>query len=322
MTAARAGGVPARVAESAQRSSRSDAVKGSRTAPPSSRASHTVFRATWYSVNILLFFSVLAVIWSSAWEYSTRRYLKGFSDAIIPFTAPPVQKVQAILNWMSHTPARFGQAPAADNDDRNPTDTLNYASLLRVCGTATNAFINLADSGGLTARRLLLLDANRTTVHVVAEVLIDGRWVVVDPTFHTIFRGADGSMLTRAQLAVPATFNYATRNVAGYDPSYVFDRAVHVRLSHLGFVGRYLRRILDRWVPNWESSATLSLLMERESLQMTVFFTIAALLLLPFRTLLRWYGESRLGVHPQHIRSRLRRLGQLLLEPADQVARL
>jgi hypothetical protein len=316
MNAARAGAVPR--AESAQSSSTlDDAAKNSRAARTSAQSGHVVFRTAWYSVNILLVFSVLAVVWSSAWEYSTRRYLKGFSDAIIPFTAPPVQKVQAILTWMSHTPARFGQAPPADNDDRNPADTLNYASLLRVCGTATNAFINLADSGGLTARRLLLLDANRTTVHVVAEVLINGRWVVVDPTFRTIFRGPDGNMLTRAQLAVPATFSYATRNVAGYDPSYLFDRAVHVRLSHLGPVGRDLRRFLDRWAPNWESSATLSLLMERESLQMTVCFTMAVLLLLLFRTLLRWYGESRLGVHPQHVRSRLRRLGRLLLEPTD-----
>jgi len=315
MIAARAGA--ARLGESARASSTAEAAKGLRAPQASARSGHKVFRTAWYSVNILLVFSVLAVLWSSAWEYSTRRYLKGFSDAIIPFAAQPVQKVEAILNWMSHTPARLGQAPAADADDRNPTDTLNYASLLKVCGTATNAFINLADSGGLTARRLLLLDANRSTIHVVAEVLIDGRWVVVDPTFHTIFRGPDGGMLTRAQLAVPATFNFATRNVQGYDPSYVFDRTVHVRLSHLGFLGRDLRRVLDRWTPNWESSATISLLLERESLQMTVLFTIAALLLLLLRTLLRWYGEARLGVHPEHVRSRLRRLGRLLLEPAD-----
>ncbi len=313
MTAARAGA--ARLADSPQ-ASRTHGAKGLQGQQASARSGHIVFRTAWYSINVLLLFSMLAVVWSSAWEYSTRRYLKGFSDAIIPFTAPPVQKVQAILNWMSHTPARFGQAPVADNDDRNPTDTLNYASLLRVCGTATNAFINLADSGGLTTRRLLLLDANRVTVHVVAEVLIDDRWIVVDPAFHTIFRGPDGTTLTRAELAEPATFSFATQNIPGYDASYVFTRAVHVRLSHFGPLGRFLRVELDKWVPNWESSAALSLLMERESLEMISLFTMLAFFLVFLRILLRWYGESRLGLRPRHLRDRLRRLAELLLEPA------
>ncbi len=278
---------------------------------------HTVFRTVWLVVNVLLLSSLLAVLWSSAWEYSTRRYLQGFSDAIVPYSSSPTQKIQSILDWMSHAPARLGQAPASLTDDRDPTDTLNYASLLRVCGTATNAFINLADSAGLTARRLLLLDAKRNTVHVVAEVLIDDRWIVVDPAFHRIFRGPDGGTLTGADLAVPAIFAAATRNIPGYDPSYVFDRAVHIRLSRLGLVGRAIRRFIEPWFATWEGSPALSLIVERESLGVTIFLIVATLLLLAIRMSLRWYGEAHLGVHPRRIRSRLRRLGRLLLEPAD-----
>ena len=33
-------------------------------------------------------------------------------------------------------------------DGRNPEDTLNYRQFLEVCGTATNAFVNLAESSG------------------------------------------------------------------------------------------------------------------------------------------------------------------------------
>jgi hypothetical protein len=262
----------------------------------------------------------MATLWSSAWEYSTRRYLKGFSDAIVPFSTSPTQKIQAILDWMSHTPARIGEAPVSLTDDRDPTDTLNYASLLRVCGTATNAFINLADSSGLAARRLLLLDANRSTVHVVAEVLVDNRWIVVDPMFRTIFRGPDGGMLTREQLATPATFASATRSIAGYDEAYSFGSTVHVRLARFGAAGRLLRRVLDRSLPNWEKSAILSLLLERESLGITILLTLIMLILLAARTSLRWYAEHRLGIRPQRVRSRLRRLGLLLLEPADYSA--
>jgi hypothetical protein len=49
-----------------------------------------------------------------------------------------------------------------------------------VCGTATNAFINLADSGRLPARRILLLNSDQGAKHVDAEVLVKGRWIVLD----------------------------------------------------------------------------------------------------------------------------------------------
>jgi hypothetical protein len=278
---------------------------------------HRLFRTIWYGINILLIVSCFALLWSSAWEYSTRRYLKGFSDAIVPVSSSPTQKIQAILDWMSHTPARIGQAPDSLDDDRNPTVTLNYASLLRVCGTATNAFVNLADSVGLKARRLLLLDANRSTVHVVAEVLVDGRWIVVDPAFRTILRAPDGSMLSRDDLAKPAVFAAATHSISGYDPSYVFDRAVHIRLARFGLPGRILRRALDASLPNWEGSPAMSLVVERESLGLTIVFMAIVILLILLRTGFRWYGESRLGVRPIRVRTKLRRLGRILLEPAD-----
>ena len=96
--------------------------------------------------------------------------------------------------------------------DRNPIDTLNFQALLQVCGTATNAFENLAVSGGLRARRLLLLDSSLRTKHVDAEVLVNGRWMVVDPAFRVILRSPDGQALTRYELAIPAAFSAATRN--------------------------------------------------------------------------------------------------------------
>jgi hypothetical protein len=127
---------------------------------------HRFFWSTWYFVNALLLVSIFAAVYATVWEYSTRRYLKGFSDAIIPAAASPEKKIQAILNWMAHGPARPRSGFVGSAQDRDPTDTLNYDSLLRVCGTATNAFINLADSGGLPARRILLLNSDQGAKHV------------------------------------------------------------------------------------------------------------------------------------------------------------
>jgi hypothetical protein len=305
------------IIERSDASGRVVSAKGPRAVADAPQIHHPVFRSLWYAVNILLLLSIFGVLWSSAWEYSTRRYLKGFSDAIVPFSAPPLQKVQSILTWMSHNPARTGDVPGGVSDDRDPTDTLNYASLLKVCGTATNAFINLADTAGLTARRLLLLDSRDLTMHVVAEVLVDGRWIVVDPTFRVILRSADGSTLAREDLLNPAVFAAATEHIVGYDPAYAFGHAAHIRVERLGLPGRIVGRILGAIDPNWQGSPLVSLVVERESLSFTILATLMVLLLILLRTSLSWYGESRLGIHSHHLRHRLRRLGHLLFEPAD-----
>ena len=157
-------------------------------------------RVCWFAINLLLAVSLGAVLYSATWEYSTRSYLKGFSDAIIPSSDNPEQKVEAILTWMAHGPARRSASDSSVLANRDPEDTLNVEQLLEVCGTATNAFVNLAQSSGLPARRLLLLNEQRVSKHVVVEVLIDNRWIIVDPSFRTVLRLPDGRLVTRVEL--------------------------------------------------------------------------------------------------------------------------
>lgn len=277
---------------------------------------HPIFRALWYAGNLLLILSVLLAAYSAAWEYSTRRYLKGFSDAIVPSSSSAEEKVQSILNWMAHGPARREAGPELSTPDRDPTDTLNYTSLLQVCGSATNAFINLADSTGLPARRLLLLDSHQMTKHVVAEVRIDGRWIVVDPAFRMIPRGADGRLLTRKELADPAVFSAATRGVPNYSPEYTYDRTAHIRMARIRYVGLPLHNILGRLLPGWDNSTALSLLLERESLATMILAIVLVSLLALLRAGLRWYGEKRLGLRPMRIREQFRRACYAFLDTA------
>jgi len=268
---------------------------------------HSLYRSAWYSVNGLLIVAIALTLYSMGWEYSTRRYLKGFSDAIVPLSAPPEEKVQAILNWMAHGPARQVAGPDGSAPDRDPTETLNYHALLQVCGSATNAFINLANSAGMDVRRLLLLDSRRLAKHVSAEVRVDGRWIVVDPAFRVILRGVDGKPLTREQLKDPTVFAAATKNIANYNSNYNYDLTTHIRVGRLRVVGRPLRAALDGALPGWEDSTTATLLAERESfaLMLTSFCLIIFLVLL--RVSLRWYGEKRLGVRTLRMREQIRR---------------
>ena len=112
-------------------------------------------------------------------EYAIRWYLDGFSDAIVPSILPAEPKVQGILDWMHIEPSR-AQGNPDGLSTRDPYNTLNYQKLLQVCGTATNAFLNLAREDDLRVRRLLLLRPDGNNKHVVAEVLIEALALVAD----------------------------------------------------------------------------------------------------------------------------------------------
>lgn len=273
---------------------------------------HPLYRILWASLNVLLVASLVLLVAGLVWEYSTRRYLQGFADAVVPLSDNPERKVEAILAWMEHGPARR----TTDNPDelalRDPHTTLNYEQLLKVCGTATNAFVNLSVSSGLESRRLLLLSLDGGSKHVVAEVYLDGRWVVADPSFHRLFRDAQGKTVTRYQMKDPTTWKQATSAVANYPPSYTYESTVHVRLRRIPFVGRFLRRTLNWIYPGWEEAFEWTLLLERESLAFTLLATAFVLLALAGRLSVGWYGRRKLGIERVRLRDQLWRAGELL----------
>jgi Transglutaminase-like superfamily len=270
---------------------------------------HRVFRGVWWSANLLLLMAAGALIYSGGWEYSTRRYLDGFSDAIVPDSEPAEQQVEAILSWMRSGPPRAIAPNPALLPTRDPGITLNYRQLLSVCGTATNAFLNLARSNGLTVRRLLLLSPERKAKHVVAEVWIEGRWVIADPSFRVLLRDSKGGLLTREELRNPATFAEATSLIPNYPKEYSYEKVAHVRLARLPFEGFHLRGTLDKALPDWEERIDWTLLLERESFfaLCASAFVFAAFLL--FRLLLGWYADTKLKVARFRLRSQFLRAG-------------
>jgi hypothetical protein len=289
----------------------------SNTVPAVSPHHVAVFRVLWRTVNVLLIASLLFVGYSATWEYSVRRYLKGFSDAIVPSTATTEEKVDSILTWIRSGAPR----PLAPNLDelsiRDPETTLNYSQLLAICGTATNAFLNLSRSAGLDARRLLLLTPERTTKHVVAEVLVDGRWIIVDPTYRIILRDAQGHTLTRKDLQNPAIFTQATGGIPGYRPIYNYESFAHVRIARLPLDGLGLRYFLRKVYPSWDEDFDWSLLLERESF---FFFFVSSLVFIFFfliRLVLAWYADHRLLVPRFHFRRHVVQAGATFLSPPE-----
>jgi Transglutaminase-like superfamily len=277
-----------------------------------------VFRIAWRVTNVALVAAVVALLFSAGWEYSVRRYLDGFADAVIPRGAAPEQRVQAILDWMRKGPPRLDEPNPTGLAIRDPENTLNYQQLLSVCGTATNAFLNLARSSHLQVRRLLLLTPDRNTKHVVAEVLLDERWIIVDPTYRVILRDDKGEMLTRSDLKDQKTFAQATSKIPDYPTEYNYNQFAHVRVARLPLEGLHLRALLDGIYPGWDELADWSLLLERESFFMMTMAACMTLLLLLFRTFMAWFADHRLQVPRFHLRDHLvRACAAFVTSPAE-----
>jgi Transglutaminase-like superfamily len=276
-----------------------------------------MFRAAWWGSNALLAVALLGLMYSGAREYSVRRYLDGFSDAIVPNFLPAEQKVEAILNWMRTEQSRGVTTNPDGLARRDPEMTLNYQQLLNVCGTATNAFLNLARSSDLQVRRLLLLTPDRKTKHVVAEVLIDGRWVIVDPMYRVMMRDLKGRSLTRKDLRNPATLAEATTAIPNYRKEYTYDQYAHVRVARLPLDGLHLRRALDSIDPGWDEAVDWSLLLERESFFYLVLSATATLFFLIARGMLAWYADRRLRIPRFRLREHMMRAGTAFISTPE-----
>jgi len=54
----------------------------------------------------MLVVAVILSLYAGVREYSVRRYLDGFSDAIVPDSLSEEQRLEAILEWMRVAPSR------------------------------------------------------------------------------------------------------------------------------------------------------------------------------------------------------------------------
>ena len=274
---------------------------------------HRLFRVAWWICNLLLVATIISTVYCAVWEFSVREYLDGFSDAVVPDFIPDVDKVRYILRWMGNGPFRPVTPDPSVLSDRDPQTTLNYKQLLAVCGSATNAFLNLARSSDLATRRLLLLDGDNHVKHVVAEVLIDHRWVVVDPAFRVMLTDEAGHPLTRMELRDPTVFWQATHNIPHYPPENNYNNFAHVRLTRIPVVGLAMKRLLDRMWPRWDEKIDWTLLLERKSFFFLFIAFCESVMFLLLRFVLAWYADRRIRVPRFRLRSHLHRAGAALL---------
>jgi hypothetical protein len=274
---------------------------------------HRLFRLFWGSANGLIVLSLAGLLYGLGWEYSTHRYLQGFVNAIIPLNGSPEEKCQALLQWLVRTPGRltgYAQGPVSRRD---PEALLSDAQALNYCGRSTAAFISLAARAELKSRRLLLINPAGVTNHVVAEVKLGGRWVVVDPTFGVMFRDPSGRLLTKQELEDPEVFQDAISRIPGYPPAYSFAHTSYLHLGVLPMVSRFLGGKLRRFLDGSEVVGDWAYVTEHASIWPVAASLFLLGLVVPARAILAWYLRKRLGITPVRFRERLKAVGQGIL---------
>jgi len=270
-------------------------------------------RSGRYLSRVLILAGIALLLYGLVWSYSTSRYLKGFSDAIVPLEGSPEQKTQALLDWLRHEPDRRGKS-VDELYSRDPVGIVQNARLLKVCGSASNAFINLAGAADLKTRRLLLLNAAGGAKHVVVEVKWNDRWVVVDPSFRSIFRDNYGRPLTKEDLRNPAIFREAISRIPSYSSEYTFDRTVHLHLTRIPVLGVLLRRALNFLFPRWEEITNWGYLPEHPSLWPIVSSLPLFLLGISIRLTVRRCSREQLGAKTVGFPKRLIETGRMFLQ--------
>lgn len=254
--------------------------------------------------RILMMGGLALLAYGLGWNFSTRTYLKGFADAVVPLTGSPEEKTKALLGWFHDEPARQDKKSTGLLNDRDPVRIVQNIHLLKICGTASNAFMNLADEAGLEVRRLLLLGPSGKTKHVVVEVKFGGQWIVVNPWQGLVFKDRLGRGLTRQELRNPEVYQDAISRMPGYDPSYTFEHTVHVRLERLPLVGIRLRKVLNRLAPGWEEWVNWSYFSENPPLWLVAFSIFLLLLGLLGDLMARRRGRPTQGIKPHENGSR------------------
>ena len=134
-----------------------------------------IFPAAWWSSNLLLALALLALVYNGVREFSVRRYLDGYSDAIVQKYVPAQAKVEAILNWMRAEPSRGIAEHPETLARRDSQTTLNSIQLSKVCGRATNAFLIVDDS----TKNAVLFDAPNDTVAPLLDEVDRHKWNLI-----------------------------------------------------------------------------------------------------------------------------------------------
>ncbi len=138
------------------------------------------------------------VWWVEAYDYvQGLAWAHRIVHAVAPASLPPDVRVKRLAIWaFDHFLSKGIPLPLQEDHFFN-TARRGYGT----CDQLAHVLATLYWSAGYPARLLMLRDAQGVSPHTVAQVLVNHRWVLVDPSFKVIFQDRQGRLLTVEDLS-------------------------------------------------------------------------------------------------------------------------
>jgi hypothetical protein len=277
----------------------------------------------------LALLSALFTLWQFALFAGDNHFVDGICAAVVRPDQSSEERAMSLFRWVSRydaaaaTPAtapETGPARAARSRPFGlvtPRAVAEHRDYFREnCGRKAWLLAVLARRAGLEARELRLCDASHAARHVVAEIRIDGRWSVFDPTAGLDFRRDDGQLATVADMKDPGLLAANARRVPAYDTRrWQFTYPERLHFEKVPLIGGALRPLAARVTGRPAEELAIPWVLEEPRLVAAGSSLILALLLLVAFALRRRH-RSRTLVRVAHREpSSLRTLA---LEPSEQ----
>lgn len=111
------------------------------------------------------------------------------------------------------------------------------------CGSYTSVVGRLLSRAGYPIRILQMQCGQDPGCHILLETRLDGRWVVVDPSYNLLFSNADGTYASFEQLHRDFDV-YAAQLPRDYNPAYRYDDARRTNWDKIPVLMPLLRQLL------------------------------------------------------------------------------
>ena len=119
-------------------------------------------------------------------------YFRQTATRLVAEAKDDAMRLETLMSWAHENVRPQYAAPGRLVRD-------NFYDIVRrgsgFCDQTAHVFATLATFAGYDARLWFLMNDRGESPHTVAEVLVDGRWVVVDPWQGIVWQGRDGRLL-------------------------------------------------------------------------------------------------------------------------------
>lgn len=171
-------------------------------------------------------------------------------DRIVETATDATMSSSEVVDTLLHTTHQMVASRRAFVGDHRPP-SLRRAMLssdmqlqeVGACGTQVHVLARLLQRARYDVRIAQMRCGDILACHIVVEVLLDGRWVVLDPLYDLAFEREDGLLASFAE--VSADWNlYKSQVPSGYDPRYSYEGVRYANWSKIPVILPLARDVL------------------------------------------------------------------------------